>query len=109
MLEAIAKAGDGSMLAVLKEFGPARSPGLLSFPMQGTTLALDFRNRGERTLKLFERLDAIVFEAKGRLYPAKDGRIPAAAFQAMYPRWTEVERLRDPAITSDFWARVSAA
>jgi L-gulonolactone oxidase len=108
MLDAIAKAGDGSMLAVLKEFGPARSPGLLSFPMQGTTLALDFRNRGERTLKLFERLDAIVTEAQGRLYPAKDGRIPAKAFQAMYPRWTDVERLRDPAITSDFWARVSA-
>ncbi len=108
MLEAIAKAGDGSMLAVLKEFGPARSPGLLSFPMEGTTLALDFRNRGEKTLKLFERLDAIVAEAKGRLYPAKDGRIPAKAFQTMYPQWEQVERLRDPAISSDFWARVTA-
>jgi L-gulonolactone oxidase len=106
MLKAIASSGEGSMLAVLKEFGPARSPGLLSFPMEGTTLALDFRNRGSKTLKLFERLDAIVTEAGGRLYAAKDGRIPAEAFRRMYPRWTEVERLRDPAITSDFWSRI---
>ena len=107
MLAAIAKAGDGSMLAVLKEFGPARSPGILSFPMEGTTLALDFKNRGDHTLALFARLDAIVQEAGGRLYPAKDGRIPAKAFQAMYPRWEEVERLRDPGISSDFWTRVT--
>jgi L-gulonolactone oxidase len=107
ILATIAKAGDGSMLAVLKEFGPARSPGILSFPMEGTTLALDFKNRGEKTLALFARLDAIVQEAGGRLYPAKDGRIPAKAFQAMYPRWEEVERLRDPGVTSDFWTRVT--
>lgn len=109
MLAAIAKAGEGSMLAVLKEFGPARSPGLLSFPLEGTSLALDFKNRGEATLALFAKLDAIVLEAGGRLYPAKDGRIPAKVFQAMYPRWEEMERLRDPAISSDFWRRVTQA
>jgi L-gulonolactone oxidase len=109
LLDAIAIAGDGSMLAVLKDFSGYPSPGLLSFPMEGTTLALDFRNRGEKTMRLFDRLDAIVSEAGGRLYPAKDGRIPAALFQRMYPRWREVEARRDPAIQSDFWARVSAA
>jgi L-gulonolactone oxidase len=107
MLAAIAQAGEGSILAVLKEFGKARSPGLLSFPMEGTSLALDFKNRGEATLALFARLDAIVLEAGGRLYPAKDGRIPAKVFQAMYPRWEEIERLRDPGISSDFWTRVT--
>jgi L-gulonolactone oxidase len=75
--------------------------------MEGTSLALDFKNRGEATLALFARLDAIVLEAGGRLNPAKDGRIPAKVFQAMYPRWEEIERLRDPGISSDFWTRVT--
>ena len=60
MLAAIAASGQGSFLAVLKSLGAQSSPGLLSFPMAGTTLALDFPNRGEATLQLFERLDAIV-------------------------------------------------
>ena len=42
--------------------------------MKGTTLALDFANRGRSTLEMFDRLDAMVREAGGRLYAAKDGR-----------------------------------
>jgi FAD/FMN-containing dehydrogenase len=100
MLEAIARAGTGSFLAVLKAFGAVESPGLLSFPMHGTTLALDFPNLGERTEALFERLDAIVREAGGRLYPAKDARMPRALFTAGYPRLAEFLPHRDPGIDS---------
>jgi L-gulonolactone oxidase len=85
MLRTIADAGQGSFLAVLKTFGDVSSPGLLSFPMKGTTLALDFANRGPTTLSLLGKLDAIVREAGGRLYSAKDGRLPPAMFQAGYP------------------------
>lgn len=107
LLKAIADAQQGSFLAVLKTFGDRPSPGVLSFPMPGATLALDFPDHGADTLALFARLDAIVAEARGRLYPAKDGRMPAAMFWSGYPRWEEVERLRDPAIMSDFWRRVT--
>lgn len=107
LLKAIADARQGSFLAVLKTFGDRPSPGLLSFPMPGATLALDFPDKGEETLALFARLDAIVAEAGGRLYPAKDGRMPADMFRRGFPRWEEVEAQRDPAIMSDFWRRVT--
>ena len=106
LLETIAQSGRGSMLAVLKEFGSAPSPGLLSFPLEGTTLALDFPHPDADLFRLFDRLDAIVAEAGGRLYPAKDARWPGARFRAAYPAWERVEALRDPAFSSSFWRRV---
>src|ERR1700761_1071422 len=76
LLTAIARSGLGSVLAVLKHFGAAESPGMLSFPREGVTLALDFPNTAARLPRLFVDLDTIVAEAGGRLYPAKDGRMP---------------------------------
>lgn len=107
LLDRIARSGDASFLAVLKNFGEVASPGPMSFPMAGTTLALDFPNRGDRTLALLGELDRIVAEAGGRLYPAKDGRLPAAVFRSCYPAWTDLERLRDPMLMSSFWRRVT--
>ena len=107
LLSEIARSGQGSFFTVLKTFGNIASPGLLSFPMEGATLALDFANRGEKTLRLLSRLDAVVREAKGRLYPAKDGRMPAELFREGYPAWTEFAKHVDPMFSSDFWRRVS--
>lgn len=87
MLGEISSSGEGSFLAVLKSFGDRPPAGMLSFPRAGVTLALDFPNRGEGTLKLFQRLDAIVAQAGGRLYPAKDARMPPALFRQGYPAW----------------------
>jgi hypothetical protein len=106
LLEAIAQSGMGSFLAVLKQFGEPASRGMLSFPQPGTTLALDFPNQGPRLHKLFAALDAIVQDAGGRLYPAKDGRMGAAIFKAGYPRWSEFAAYVDPRFSSGFWRRV---
>jgi FAD/FMN-containing dehydrogenase len=100
MLKEIARSGDGSFLAVLKTFGNRQSVGMMSFPQPGVTLALDFPNKGTRTLKLFERLDAIVSEAGGRLYMAKDARMPRDLFEAGYPNLTKFLKYRDPGISS---------
>ncbi len=100
LLAAIRADGSGSFLAVLKTFGDRPAAGLLSFPQAGTTLALDFANRGAATEALFRRLDAIVAEAGGRLYPAKDARMGRAIFRAGYPRLDEFLRFRDPGIAS---------
>jgi FAD/FMN-containing dehydrogenase len=107
LLETIAGSAAGSFLTVLKTMGDVPSPGLLSFPMAGTTLALDFPNRGAATLELLARLDRIVLEAGGRLYPAKDGRMPAHVFRAGYPSWRRFAEQVDPAFSSAFWRRVT--
>lgn len=106
MLKETVQAGDGSFLTVLKTFGHSQSLGMLSFPQAGATLALDFSNNGQRTHKLFTRLDAIVREAKGRLYPAKDARMPREFFEAGYPRLSEFMKYRDPGISSTLSRRL---
>jgi FAD/FMN-containing dehydrogenase len=94
-------------LAVLKRFGDHPRAGMLSFPMAGYTLALDFANRNGSLLSFFEELDAIVLEAGGRLYGAKDGRMSPAMFAASYPQWRDFARHVDPAFSSSFWRRVT--
>ncbi|MBT8440504.1 MAG: FAD-binding oxidoreductase [Gammaproteobacteria bacterium] len=108
ILERIGKAGIGSFLAVLKLFGDKPSPGLLSFPMPGATLALDFPNNGARTLRLLDQLDGVTRESGGRVYPAKDARMRPEDFQAGYQQWKTMEAYIDPHISSSFWRRVTA-
>lgn len=100
MLSEIARSGEGSFLAVLKTFGNRQPLGMLSFPQPGVTLALDFPNKGKATLRLLDRLDAIVREADGRIYPAKDARMSRSLFEQGYPRLGEFLSFRDPGISS---------
>ncbi len=106
MLHEIKCSGDGSFLAVLKTFGDRQPVGMLSFPQPGVTLALDFPNKGERTLNLLTKLDAIVRSAGGRIYPAKDARMPRDLFLTGYPRHTEFLQYRDPGISSGLSRRL---
>jgi decaprenylphospho-beta-D-ribofuranose 2-oxidase len=90
-------AGFGSFLAVLKQLGPA-SEGLISFPMPGLTLTLDFPIR-QKLFPLLDELDHIVADLGGRVYLTKDVRLGAEMFRRMYPRhkaFTEVLRKYDP-------------
>ena len=57
--------------------------------------------------KLFDRLDALVDEAGGRLYPAKDAHMSKEHFKRAYPGWLELEKIRDPKLLSKFWKRVA--
>lgn len=92
LLDAVARAGTGSFLAVLKKFGPAGG-GLLSFPMDGYTLALDFPV-SPANLALADRLDAITIDHGGRLYLAKDARMSADTLRQSYPSLAQFQDVR---------------
>lgn len=106
LLARIAQSGQASFLSVLKELGDVPSPGMLSFPRKGYTLALDFPNLGVSTLSLLDDLDAIVREAEGAIYPAKDARMPPGMFRQGYPALEAFAQYIDPRFSSSFWRRV---
>ncbi len=108
ILKAIADSGLASFLAVLKVCGDAPSPGMMSFPKPGITLALDFPIKEQRTFALVDRLNAMTEEAGGRLYPAKDSRMTGKQFRDFYPRWDRFSSYIDPNFSSSFWRRVMA-
>lgn len=109
ILERISRSGEPASLAVLKRFGNIRSPGLLSFPRMGMTLAVDFALRNSLTLTLLDDLDAVVREAGGAVYPAKDARMSAESFRAFFPGLDRFTAQRDPKFSSSFWRRVHAS
>jgi FAD/FMN-containing dehydrogenase len=108
LLRQIRMSGEGSFLAVLKTFGNRPSLGMLSFARPGTTLALDFPNRGEKTHRLFRELDAVLRDTGGTLYPAKDARMPSDMFRSGFPSWEKFGSFIDPKFSSSFWRRVTA-
>lgn len=96
----------GSFLSVLKKFGKIQSPGMLSFPREGYTLALDFPNSGNKVRQMMDELDSIVLSVNGAVYPAKDARMDGAAFKRYFPNWQQFADFIDPRFSSSFWRRM---
>jgi len=93
ILKEITKSGSGSFLAVLKKFGPANK-NLLSFPIKGYTLALDFKATSSN-VSLVQRMDEIVKDSGGRVYLTKDAVTKESTFKATYTKWQEFESVRE--------------
>ncbi|MEQ1605758.1 MAG: FAD-binding oxidoreductase [Pyrinomonadaceae bacterium] len=83
ILEKVRQSGQGSPLAVLKLFGKANPEAVMSFPMEGYTLALDFKAEPS-VFRLLNELDEIVLQHNGRIYLAKDARMKAETFHRSY-------------------------
>ncbi len=107
LLRIIADSGLASVLAVLKKFGSLASPGKLSFPREGWSVAVDLLNEGEASFKLMETLDGIVRACGGAVYPAKDARMSMESFEAFFPQWPEFLKWKDPLFESDFFRRMT--
>ena len=81
-----------SYLTILKLLGK-ENENHLSFPMEGYTIAMDFKvNKGLWTF--LDKLDVIVSEYNGRAYLAKDGRMSKTFFEKGYPRIKEFNEVR---------------
>jgi FAD/FMN-containing dehydrogenase len=106
IIKHITKSGLSSFLTVLKKFGNIKSPGMLSFPREGITMAVDFRFDGLKTIESLEELDEIVKSAGGIIYPAKDARMKGEDFRNFYPQYREFMKYIDPKFSSSFWRRV---
>ncbi len=92
ILTQIVNSKRGSFLAVLKVFG-AHNANYLSFPMEGYTLAIDFKI--DPTLFAFlDKLDQIVLHYGGRIYLAKDARMSEQTFKQSYPNWETFQTVR---------------
>lgn len=89
--------GASSFLTVLKLMGP-KNRFLLSFPMEGYTLAMDLPvNR--KNLEVAKELDKIVMDHNGRLYLTKDARMDRTVFEATYTElkdFLEIKSKIDP-------------
>ncbi len=86
-------ANKGAFLAVLKLHGAAND-NLLSFPLEGYSLALDFK-MDEDILALLEQLDQIVVKYHGRIYLAKDSRMSKITFEKCYPDFNQFKKIRE--------------
>jgi decaprenylphospho-beta-D-ribofuranose 2-oxidase len=91
MMDLIATSRLASPLAVLKRLGPGRG-GMMSFPMSGYTLAIDFPNR-TKTAGLLAELEAITLKAGGRIYFAKDALMRRDSVSQMYDEHGDFARI----------------
>lgn len=90
ILQRTSRSNMGSFLAVLKLFGPQE--GLMSFPMEGYTLALDFPV-SPRIFPFLDELDTIVADLGGRVYLTKDARLKPEMLARMYPQLPQFQEL----------------
>lgn len=93
MVERISRVQAPSFVSVLKRFGKG-SPGYLSFPAEGWTLALDFPTGTQGLDGLLNWLDEQVLSEGGRVYLAKDSRMTPDRLPAMYPRLDDFREVR---------------
>lgn len=107
LFTAIKRAKRKSSLVVLKSFGERLSPGALSFPQAGMTIAMDFANPNRELLLLFKKFDKIVMRYHGKVNPAKDARMSSLAFNRFFPNWRDYAKHMDPRFSSSFWRRVT--
>lgn len=90
ILTKISDSGKGSFLAVLKLYGKSNK-NYLSFPIEGYSLALDFKIE-DGLFELLDELDKVVVKHNGRIYLTKDVRVSKETFEAGYPM---IEKFRE--------------
>lgn len=84
IIELINKSSHSPFLSILKKYKNNTSPGLLSFPLKGYSLALDFPVK-KGLIDFLNELDETVIQYNGRVYLVKDACLEAKSLEKMYP------------------------
>jgi decaprenylphospho-beta-D-ribofuranose 2-oxidase len=102
LMQRVTTLGCASPLCVIKDCGP-EGRGLLSFPMEGTSIAVDMAVSAD-IQRVVDGLNELVIAAGGRIYLTKDRFTRPEHFRAMEPRldaflaaratWDPARRLR---------------
>ncbi|MBL4820974.1 MAG: FAD-binding oxidoreductase [Gammaproteobacteria bacterium] len=106
VLREVSNKGKGSFLTVLKKMGQ-QNKNFLSFPLDGYTLALDFKYE-QSLLPLLDRLDEIVLAHDGKFYLAKDARMNEQTFKQAYPEWEKFMKVRNQVDPDDRFTSLQA-
>lgn len=97
ILQLIQDSGYFSFLAVIKYH--RTSKGLMTFPMAGFSIALDFP-AGAQILGLLDKIDEELCRIGGRIYLAKDARAKPGVIEKMYGKnfyeWKKIIKEIDP-------------
>jgi decaprenylphospho-beta-D-ribofuranose 2-oxidase len=97
-MERLTALGAASPLCVIKDCGP-EGRGVLSFPMEGTSIAVDMPVSAD-IQRVVNGLNEFIISVGGRVYLTKDRFTTAEHFRAMEPRLPRFQALRakwDPA------------
>ena len=92
ILNQIIQSDQGPFLAVLKQFGKSNK-NLLSFPIEGYTLALDFKMT-KSIISILHKLDDMVADMGGRINLTKDALMREKTMKKTYPKWQQFEDVR---------------
>ena len=92
-MELMTGLGGASPLCVIKDCGP-EGQGILSFPLAGTSIAIDFPVTSE-IQRIVDRLNEFVIAAGGRIYLTKDRFTRPEHFAKMEPRLERFFAARD--------------
>ncbi len=107
ILSGLRRSNLGSFLSVIKVFGEKLSPGWMSFPMPGITVALDIPNASQANVfAVLNQMDRLVESVKGRVYPAKDARMSPESFRRFFPNLERFKTQLDPKFSSNFKRRM---
>lgn len=92
-MELLTRLGGASPLCVIKDCGP-EGKGVLSFPMEGTSIAVDMAV-SPSLQGIIDELNAFVIQTGGRIYLTKDRFTRPEDFRKMEPRLDRFFALRD--------------
>lgn len=106
ILNKIKLSDETAFLGILKRFGDKPSIGIMSFPSEGYTLAIDFINKGESTKKFLNQIYNYIQKNGGRIYLAKDSIMGHQEIQNFYPNWNDFIKYKDSNFKSKLFSRI---